>query len=259
MPKYSNIGRRRFLGAAAAAGLGAAVSGAARTVGMIFPPDAKIPEDGLELYPSGVTFLGEGLNFKGMTPESFDEAIPRIVPAALRLKERGAAAISIMGTSLTFYKGAAFNRELIATVQRATGLPATSMSNGILDGLRVAGAKRVAVATAYTDVINAALQRFLEENGFTVVGIKGFNLVRVTPEAQGRLFDFSAGVFEEFHTADTLLVSCGGFRSLDLLAPLEKRYRVPVVSSSPHAFMNAVRLVGLDPRRSNFGSVLAKA
>jgi arylmalonate decarboxylase len=259
MSTQFKIGRRQFLRAAAVAGLGGMAFGAERTVGMIFPPDAKIPADGLELYPSGVTFLGEGLNFKGMTPESFDEAVPRIVPAALRLKERGAAAISIMGTSLTFYKGAAFNRELIDRVQHATGLPTTSMSEGILDGLRVAGAKRVAVATAYTDVINAALKRFLEENGFTVLGIKGFGLVNVTPEAQGSLFGFSAGVFEEFHEADTLLVSCGGFRTLDLLVPLEKKCGIPVVSSSPHGFMNAVRLVGVDPRRPNYGSVLAKA
>ena len=55
----------------------------------------------------------------------------------------------------------------------------------------------------------------------------------------------------EFQNATRILTS--------VLAPLEKRCRVPVVSSSPHAFMNAVRLVGLDPRRSNFGSVLAKA
>mgnify|MGYP003347053300 FL=1 len=141
-----NPGRRQFLQmAAAAAAMGNRAFGAERTIGMIFPPDAKIPEDGLELYPSGVTFLGEGLNFKGMTPESFDEAVPRIVPAAMRLKERGAAAISIMGTSLTFYKGAAFNRQLIESVKQATGLPATSMSNGIVDALHVAGAKRLAV------------------------------------------------------------------------------------------------------------------
>jgi arylmalonate decarboxylase len=194
-----------------------------------------------------------------MTPESFDEVIPKIVPAAMRLKDRGAAAISIMGTSLTFYKGAAFNQELIDRVHDATGLPATSMSSGILDGLRVAGARRVTVATAYTDVINAALRRFLEESGFTVAGIKGFNLVNVTPEAQSRLFDFSAGVFTEFPAADTLLVSCGGFRTLDLLVPLENKCKVPVVSSSPHGFMNAVRLLGMNPRVPNHGSVLERA
>jgi maleate cis-trans isomerase len=43
------------------------------------------------------------------------------------------------------------------------------------------------------------------------------------------------------------------------LIPLEARCKVPVVSSTPHALMNAVRLVGLNPRTMGYGSVLAKA
>jgi arylmalonate decarboxylase len=207
-----------------------------------------------------VRFLAEGLAFNGMTLESYDEAVPRIVPAAVKLKERGATAISVMGTSLTFYKGAAFNQELIGGVREATGLPATSMSNGIVDGLKVAGARRVAVATAYTDTVNATLERFLKENGFEVLTIKGLNLIRATNAVtQEQLYDFSAGVFANAPRADTLLVSCGGLKTLDLLVPLEGKCQVPVVSSTPHALMNAVRLAGLSPRVMGFGSVLAKA
>ncbi len=132
--------RRQFLSTAAAAALAAPLVSAAEPVmGMIFPPaNNPVPPEATQLYPKGVTFLAEGLAFNGMTIESYDEAVPRIVPAALKLKERGATAISIMGTSLTFYKGAAFNRELIEKVHQATGLPATSMSSGIVDGLHVA-------------------------------------------------------------------------------------------------------------------------
>src|SRR4029077_3313466 len=170
---------------------------ASPVLGMIFPPaDYPVPPEATLLYPSGVTFLAEGLAFSGMTIESYDEAVPRIVPAALKLKERGATAISIMGTSLTFYKGAAFNQELIDQVRKATGLPTTSMSSGIVDGLKVAGAKRVAVATAYTDIVNATLERFLQESGFDVLTIKGLNLIRATNAVtQEQLFDFSASVF----------------------------------------------------------------
>ena len=49
-----------------------------------------------------------------MTPEGYDKAVPKILPAAEELAKQGANAISIMGTSLTFYKGAAFNNDLIA-------------------------------------------------------------------------------------------------------------------------------------------------
>jgi arylmalonate decarboxylase len=164
-----------------------------------------------------------------------------------------------MGTSLTFYKGAAFNQQLIAEVREATGLPVTSMSNGIVDGLRVAGAKRVAVATAYTEVINAALERFLTESGFRVVSIKGMNLIRATGVTPQQVYDFSLASFPPAAKADALLVSCGGLKTIDLLEPLERECKVPVVSSTPHALMNAVRLAGLNPRVYGFGSVLANA
>lgn len=230
-------------------------------IGMIFPPaDYPVPPEATELYPKRVRFLAEGLAFNGMTIDSYDEAVPRIVPAAIKLKERGASAISIMGTSITFYKGAAFNQQLIDRVKKATGLPATSMSSGIVDGLKVAGARRIAVATAYSDIVNATLVRFLKESGFGVVAIKGLNLIRATDAVtHDQLLDFSTGVFESAHNADTLLISCGGLKTLDLLVPLEFRCKVPVVSSTPHALMNAVRLVGLSPRAIGFGSVLANA
>lgn len=228
---------------------------------MIFPPaNYPVPPEATELYPHGVTFLAEGLDFKGMTIASYDEAVPRIVPTALKLKQRGATAISIMGTSLTFYKGAAFNQELIDRVHQATSLPATSMSSGIVDGLKVAGAKRVAVATAYTDEVNATLERFLKESGFEVVAIKGLNLIRATGAVtQEQLYDFSVKSFSAAPPADALLVSCGGLKTIDLLVPLEAKCKVPVISSTPHALMNAVRLVGINPRVKGFGSVLAKA
>jgi len=165
-----------------------------------------------------------------------------------------------MGTSLTFYKGAAFNRELIENVHKATGLPATSMSNGIVDGLKVAGAKRVTVATAYTGVVNATLERFLKESGFEVVAIKGLNLIRATGAVtQEQLFDFCAETFAAASRTDALLVSCGGLKTIDLVVPLETKCRVPVVSSTPHALMNAVRLLGVSPRAKGYGSVLEKA
>jgi arylmalonate decarboxylase len=227
---------------------------------MIFPPaDYPVPPEATSLYPSGLAFLAEGLAFNGMTIESYDEAVPRIVPAALKLKERGATAISIMGTSLTFYKGAAFNRELIDRVRQATGLPATSMSAGIVDGLKVAGARRVAVATAYTDAVNATLERFLKESGFEVAAIKGLNLIRATGAVtQEQLYDFAVASFSAAPRADTLLVSCGGLKTIDLLVPLEAKCKVPVVSSTPHALMNGVRLLGMNSRVEGYGSVLGK-
>ena len=50
----------------------------------------------------------------------------------------------------------------------------TTAGTVIVEGLRAVRARRVAVATVYTEEINLHLQGFLEESGFEVVTIKGF-------------------------------------------------------------------------------------
>ena len=91
-------------------------------MGMIFPPaNYPVPPEATLLYPTGVKFLAEGVGLPAMTPEGYDSVVPKIVPAAEKLAKRGATGISIMGTSLTFYKGAAFNQELIASVTKPRG------------------------------------------------------------------------------------------------------------------------------------------
>src|SRR5688572_26170064 len=152
-----------------------------RALGLIFPPlDYPIPPDAKRLYPKGVEFLGDGVGLPGgMTLAGYDEAIPRVIPVAQALAKRGARAISVFGSSLTFYKGAKFNEELTQKVTSATGLPATTQSNGLVDGLRTVNARRVGVATAYTDVVTDRLKAFLQEHGFEVTSTRGLGFERV--------------------------------------------------------------------------------
>lgn len=229
-------------------------------LGLIFPPaNYPVPPEAHRMYPSGIRFLSIGVGLPAMTPEGYDSVIDKIVPSAIELAKQGASAISVFGSSITFYKGAAFNKKLSDEVTKATGLPATTQSNGLVDGLRAAGAKRVAVATAYNEEVTDRLKIFLHESGFEVVAAKGLGISLNIPQAaQDGLLEFSAGVKESAPTADALLISCGGLKTLDLIVPLEKRCKVPVVSSQPHGLWNAVKLLGLSGRVEGYGSVLAK-
>jgi arylmalonate decarboxylase len=232
-------------------------------LGLIFPPlDYPIPSDAKRLYPSVVQFLGDGVGLPGgMTLASYDEAIPRVIPVAEALAKRGARAISVFGSSLTFYKGKAFHEELMQKVTKATGLPATTQSNGLVDGLRTASARRVAVATAYTDIVTGRLKAFLEEYGFEVTFAKGLGFERIPEGAatQEVLFNLGSEVYANSRNADALVMSCGALRTLDLIVPLETRIKVPVVSSTPHGLMNGVRLLGVSPRVQGFGAIFARA
>src|SRR5215813_4289812 len=176
-----NTTRREFLSAVSAAAVYPLFAKANPTLGLIFPPENyPIPADAKMLFPKGVDFIGNGVGLPGgMTVEDYEEAVPRILPKAVDLAKQGANVISVFGSSLTFYKGAKFHEDLIQQVAKATGRKATTQSNGLLDGLRTVNAKRVAVATAYTDVVTERLKIFLEEYGFSVSYARGLGYERI--------------------------------------------------------------------------------
>jgi arylmalonate decarboxylase len=259
------VSRREILqlggAAAASAALGSPVLAQHEpTIGLIFPPaDYPLPPDAHRLFPSGVGFVSNGLGFTGMTIEGYEEAIPRVGPRAEELAAQGADLISVFGSSITFYRGAAFNEALVKRVTDLTGLPATTQSNGLVDGLKHVNARRVAVATAYTDIVTERLKIFLEEHGFEVVSAQGLGYERIPDGAatQPILHDLGVASYERSNKADALVMSCGALRTLDLIVPLEGSIGVPVVSSTPHGLWHCARMLGVDTKIEGFGMVMA--
>jgi arylmalonate decarboxylase len=255
------ISRRKVV-VAGMAGVAVSAFGAATEplLGMVSPVELTVPPEAAAMYPAGVRFQQRSVGLRTMTPEGYDQVLDRIAPLARELASQGAKAIALMGTSLSFYKGAAFNRELTQRIVSATGLPATTMSTAVIEGLRAVSGRRLAVATAYDDEVNHRLQTFLQEEGFEVLKIQGLGIEKVEDiksVTSDGLLKFSIGVARSAPDADALLVSCGGLRTLDLIAPLEQQCGIPVVSSLPHALRAGVRLLGLSGRVPGHGKLLS--
>jgi len=233
----------------------------APVLGLIFPPAARgIPEEGVAMYGERLRFVVTGLGVERMTPEGFDSVLARIPAAAENLAAAGADAIELTGTSLTFYKGEAFNQQLREIVSKTSGLPATTMSNGVIDALKAVGARKVAVLTAYNDEVNTRLRAFLLEHDLEPVVITGLGIETMTDVdkvTQNDLIEWGVRVRDSAPTADSLLVSCGGFRTLEIIAPLEARVGVPVISSMPHGLWAGARLVGLSGAAPGYGTLLS--
>src|SRR4051812_40458861 len=147
------------------------------TIGLVVPfAEDKVPDEGLQMYP-GANFLPRGVGVRSLTPEGYAAAFDAILPAAEHLAGKGVDAIMVIGTSLTFYRGPEAHDRLLETVRAATGLPVSSMSQAIIDGLREVGAKRVAVTTAYTDVVNRKLRELVTAAGIEVLSLECFNIL----------------------------------------------------------------------------------
>jgi arylmalonate decarboxylase len=258
------LSRRQFLQAGGAAFI---ATGQRRSqdpiLGLILPSAGGVPAEAVTMYPSGVSFVTEPLSKPGDPPligtvETYERLQDRIAPAAKSLTEKGADAILLLATSVTFYRGAAHNQSLIDSIRSVTRLPATTMSSAVVDGLRAVRARHLAVASGYTEEINAQFATFLRQSGFEVLAIKGLGLL-TPPDNLSRteLENFAFDVFRTSPRADAVVLAFASTRTLDLIVPLEKRCNVPVVSARPHAFWAGVRLLGLKGTVRGFGTVLA--
>jgi arylmalonate decarboxylase len=259
------LNRRQVVQGLGAAALAARVpfahpAAAPRRLGLIFPPlRLDPPEEGIAMYGDRLEYVIEGLGLATMTPEGYDAVLDRIVPSAERLAAGGAEAIVVAGTSLTFYKGEAYNSEITRRVREATGLPTTTMSTAVIDGLKAVGATRVVAPTAYNDEVNARLRAFLAEHGFEVVKVQGLGVEAVEDinrVTQPELLEFCGEVAGSVTDADAVLVSCGGLRTLEILAPLEARTGLPAVTSMPHALYYGAKLLGMDARVPGYGRLI---
>ena len=230
-------------------------------IGLIVPPGAgEVPQDAALLYGDRVRFIARGLGIGGVSPTGFNPVIDTVLDKARELRDAGAQAISLMGTSISFYRGAAFTEDLRAAMQEATGLPCTTMSHAIVAALRALGIQRVAVATSYIDELNDRLVDYLSHAGFVVTAIRGLSITgvkevgEVTPQT---LMDLAESVHAQDRSADGIFISCGGLLTLDVLAPLEAKLGLPATASSPAGFWDVMRLAGLDPASPGYGRLFA--
>lgn len=141
-----------------------------------------------------------------------------------------------------------------------TGAPtaiATSLITGVIRALRAVGAKRIAVATPYLDEINAMEATYLEAAGFEVTRIKGLNLerdsdmIRVRPDF---IADYAASL--DGPDVDTIFISCGALRSLDIVDRLEQKLGKPVICSNQAMIWDVLRLAGIDDKIAGYGHLM---
>jgi arylmalonate decarboxylase len=231
-------------------------------IGLVVPfAEDKVPFEGPLMYP-GVRFIPRGVGVRNLTPEGYQPAWDGIIPAADYLAKQNVDAIMVIGTSLTFFRGPAEHDRLLAELRRRTGLPVSTMSQSIIDGLREVGAQRVAVATAYTDVVNRRLKELLAAAGIDVLSLECFDLLEFggpKNKSEAEIIELSSSAVARAERAEGILISCGGLRTLEVAKPLEARHDLPVVSSATAAFWAAMRLVGESGYISGHGRLFEQA
>lgn len=231
-------------------------------LGLIVPPAAgAVPADAAAIYPR-IPFVAAGLGLEEMSSDGYDSVIGAVGAAAEGLKARGATVISLMGTSLSFYRGPEFNSALEREIQARSGVPALTMSSAILSAISRLNLKRIAVATAYRDDVNRALRTFLEGAGLEVLsleplGIASIDAVHAVPGST--VTALARRAYAAAPGADGVLISCGGLATREAVRVVEAETGCPVVTSPLAGLWATVALAGLDPRVPDEGRLFQTA
>ncbi|HEY8357569.1 MAG TPA: aspartate/glutamate racemase family protein [Ramlibacter sp.] len=231
------------------------------TIGLVVPPaHGEVPQDAAALYGDRYRFIARGLGIAGVSPQGFAPVVDSIVERAVDLRRAGAEVVSMMGTSISFYRGPEFTESLRRAMEEATGVPCTTMSHAIVRALRTLGVRRVAVATSYIDELNDRLVDYLTHAGITVTAIEGMSITGVQEVGEvgtEALVALAHKVHAQDPSAEGIFISCGGLLTLDAIHRLEDELGLPVTASSPAGFHDVVQSGGWDASSARGGRLFA--
>jgi maleate isomerase len=149
-------------------------------------------------------------------------------------------------TASSVVGGPHYDRKLIAEIEAVAGVPCTTMTQSILDGLRVLGAKSIVIGSPYAADMHAAEREFFTRSGLRVVASQGMGiadaLLLAAPEP-GEIYRFAKSIWVA--SADALVLTCANFRAHYAIEALEADLGCPVITSTQATLWRSLLLAGV--------------
>ncbi|MFC1816123.1 aspartate/glutamate racemase family protein [Thermodesulfobacteriota bacterium] len=212
-----------------------------------------------KMAPDGVVLLMAKTNIRELTESELERAFGEYEQAGKTLATEEVDFIVAGGTPVIALRGKGADKEIAERIQKATRIPALHNFTAVMAALRELKVKKVAVVTPYRDAVNLRHKRFLEENGFDVVKIKGLQIERnveiakTPPYAAYRL---AKETFREAPGAEGIFISCGRWQTVSFIELLERDLKVPVVSNTLAAIWAAFSRTGVGEAKPGFGQLM---
>ena len=224
---------------------------------LLISNDTLIEEDAMRMAPEGV-----GVHFTrspmptGCTVENLASMESELAVSAVELlPEFELSVVCYACTSGTAVIG---EEAIIRELKRARAdRQATTLLTGVIEGLRALGARKIVMGTPYTDDVNTIETQYMQKSGFELLDVQGLNLTydsditRVTPAF---IREFAKAI--DHPDAEAIFLSCGAFRSVDVIDEIEQATGKPVVTSNQGMMWHCIRLAGIDDRIEGYGLLM---
>ena len=211
--------------------------------------------------PGGVTIHSQRMWMADeVTPENTDRMNADVEQAARYLATARVDLVAYVCTAGSFYRGLGYDEEILRLMEEAAGVPAVATAPAVAEALRHLGVTDISVATPYPQWENERLLGYYQAAGFRVLNVEGEREASVAG-AQGicdrppeSALEFACKVC--LPEAEALFCSCTAWRTLEVVAEMEKRTGKPVVTANQATIWAAFSRLGITQPRQPLGSLL---
>jgi len=224
---------------------------------LVLIDDMTIEPEFNELAPEGVAVHAARMVYDPsyISPESLAKLESQVEKAVGEVVWAHPNVIAFACTSASLIIG---DEKLIQKIgKKAPGIPATTTITAVTQALRVLRMRTIAVGTPYTDDVNLAEEKYLEDRGFKIANIEGLG-IRDGPTLSLQEVDtiYNLAKRVDRPEAEGVFLSCTGLHAIPVIQKLERELGKPVISSNLATFWHACKLAGIRGAIEGYGRLL---
>ena len=187
-----------------------------------------------EILPADVRLAVLSLGVQRLVDEDLERAHAAILEKVEMLDIEGVDVINVGGSPVVSVHGRAGHERLLSDIAAITNRPFVTSLQAEVEGLRDAGAGRVAIASPYPVRQTEKRVTVLTEEGFEVVGHESLDIERTRDIAQlepATVLELAVRVAESCPTAEVIYLPCGSLPVTSVIDDIEGRTGKHVVTN----------------------------
>ena len=206
------------------------------TVGLIKPTHRPGSlEELIRLLPEGIGVIPLFVGFQRGNEEEFRAAVQAYEDRVEELAKLGVDLIHPEGAPPFMVHGYKGEEKIVKQWEEKYKRPIVTASQTQVEAMRALGVKKILGVTYFTGSINDTFTRYFIEAGFEILAMEGMS---VAFEDVGRLasqevYAHTRKAFLRHPGADAIYMLGSGWRTLDIIKPLEEDLQVPVIHPVP--------------------------
>jgi maleate isomerase len=230
-------------------------------IGIVYPEDGLLDADFYGPAPEGVS-VHITRSFHQISDEKLDLQLAAsmaesedIEAAAKTFLQINPHCVAYACTSASFSQGKGFDQKIIERLEDVTNAKATTTATAGIAALQALGIHRVCAIAPYGEEVSRQLASYLEAYGFEVTNLGFMDLpdLEIPNVDPGWIYRFAVDTVRE--KTEAVFISCTNLRSFEVVSPLEKDLRKPVVSANQATIWHSLRLSGIHEKQERFGTL----